>query len=77
MDKTQRTPLPITDRRGYRIQQAADYMGMTPWFVAQLVRSRRLLALKPAGSRHYIILKEDLDSLLDELKEEALLARSV
>jgi hypothetical protein len=45
--------------------------------VAEVVRSRRLLALKPAGSRHYIILKEDLDSLLDDLREEAMNAQPI
>jgi hypothetical protein len=68
----------MTHRRGAITKSSKPQStGLSPWFVAELVRSHRLLALKPAGSRHYIILKEDVDSLLDDLREEAMNAQSI
>ncbi len=43
-----------TDQRGYRIVEAAEYMG---------IRSGELPALKLC--RHYTILKQDMDAFLD------------
>jgi excisionase family DNA binding protein len=60
------TPSPLAetmDRRGYRIEEAARYMGVTPWFVELKVRSGELRALRMC--RHYTILKEDMDAFLD------------
>jgi excisionase family DNA binding protein len=51
------------DRRGYRIAEAAAYMGVTPWFVELKIRSGELRALRMC--RHYTILKEDMDAFLD------------
>lgn len=50
--------------RGYRIADAAAYMGVTPWFVELKIRSGELRALRMC--RHYTILKEDMDAFLDE-----------
>jgi hypothetical protein len=38
----------LTDlpRRGFRIAEAAIYMGVTPWYVEQIIRSKQLPALK-------------------------------
>lgn len=52
------------DRRGYRIAEAAAYMGVTPWFIELKIRSGELRALRMC--RHYTILKEDMDAFLDE-----------
>jgi excisionase family DNA binding protein len=50
-------------RRGYRIAEAAAYMGVTPWFVEVRIRSGELPALKLC--RHYTVLREDMDHFLD------------
>jgi excisionase family DNA binding protein len=49
--------------RGFRISEAAAYLGVSPWFVELKIRSKELPALKLC--HHYTILKEDLDSFLD------------
>jgi len=54
--------------RGFRIPEAAIYMGVSPWFVEQEIRAGRLPALKLC--RHYTLLKEDLDAYLDEAKDK-------
>jgi excisionase family DNA binding protein len=56
-------PQSISERRGYRIQEAAKYMGVSPWFVELKIRSGELPALKLC--RHYTVLKEDMDRYLD------------
>ena len=50
-------------RRGYRIADAALYMGVSPWFVEEKIRSGELPALKLC--RHYTVLREDMDDFLD------------
>jgi excisionase family DNA binding protein len=52
-----------TPRRGYRIAEAAVYMGASPWYVELKVRSGELQALKLG--RHWVILREDMDQFLD------------
>ena len=66
-----RTPTPNNERRGYRIAEAAAYMGVSPWFVELKIRSGELPALRLC--RHYTVLKEDMDAFLDE--ERAALER--
>jgi excisionase family DNA binding protein len=56
-------------RRGYRISEAADYMGVSPWFIELKIRSKELPALKLC--RHYTILKEDMDAFLDGERKKA------
>src|SRR2546421_11977759 len=51
-----------TDQRGYRIAEAAEYIGATPWFVEAKLRSGELPALKLC--RHYTILKQDMHAFL-------------
>jgi len=55
--------------RGFRIAEAAVYMGVSPWFVEQDIRAGRLPALKLC--RHYTLFKEDLDAYLDDAKDKA------
>jgi excisionase family DNA binding protein len=50
-------------RRGYRISEAAVYMGLSPWFIEEKIRAKELPALRLC--RHYTILKEDMDAFLD------------
>ena len=67
-------PHPET-HRGYRISEAAKYMGVSPWFVELEIRryqndkSTGLPALKLC--RHYTILKEDMDAFLDAHRSAA------
>jgi excisionase family DNA binding protein len=56
-------------RRGYRIAEAAEYMGVSPWFVELKIRSKELPALKLC--RHYTILKEEMDAFLDAERKKA------
>lgn len=52
-----------TLRRGFRIAEAATYMGVSPWFVEEKIRSGELPALKLC--RHYTVLREEMDKFLD------------
>ena len=65
--------LPATNdfqpRRGYRISEAAMYMGVTPWFIEEKIRAKELPALRLC--RHYTILKEDMDAFLDKQRRAA------
>lgn len=61
-------PKPAVTPRGFRIAQAALYMGVSPWFVEQEIRTGRLSALKLC--RHYTLLKEDLDAYLDDARDK-------
>ena len=56
-------------RRGYRLAEAAAYMGVTPWFLELKIRSGELPALKLC--RHYTVLKEDMDAFLDSQRARA------
>lgn len=54
--------------RGFRIVDAAHYMGVSPWHVEEIIRSGELPALRLG--RHYTILREDLDAYLDRKRKE-------
>src|SRR2546430_2860585 len=54
--------------RGYRIEEAAKYMGVTPWFIELKIRSGELPALKLC--RHYTVLRKDMDAFLDEARKK-------
>src|SRR5258708_19003832 len=56
-------------RRGYRISEAAVYMGVSPWFIEEKIRAKELPALRLC--RHYTILKEDMDAFLDMQRRAA------
>jgi excisionase family DNA binding protein len=57
----------LTDlpRRGFRIAEA---LGITPWYVEEIIRSKQLPAIKLG--RHYTILREDMDAFLDRKRGE-------
>jgi len=65
---TNTNPSPILPPRGLRIMDAANYMGVTPWYVEEIVRSGELPALRLC--RHYTILREDADAFLDRKRGE-------
>jgi excisionase family DNA binding protein len=50
--------------RGNSFGEAAEYLGVSPWFVELKIRSKELPALRMC--RHYTILKEDMDAFLDD-----------
>jgi hypothetical protein len=60
--------------RGLRIEDAAAYSGLSPFYVEELIRSGRLLSIGGPGSgvsAAHIVLREHLDELLDELAVDA------
>ncbi len=62
------SPAFVVSPRGFRIEEAAMYMGLTPFFIEEEIRAGRLPALHLC--RHYTILREDMDSYLDAAKEK-------
>jgi hypothetical protein len=64
---------PVTPR-GLRIEQAAQYSGLSPFYLEQCVRDGTLPAIGGQGSgvcAAYVILREKLDEYLDELEKAA------
>jgi hypothetical protein len=60
--------------RGLRIEAAALYSGLSPFFIESLIRNGTLPAIGGPGSgvcAAYVVLREDLDNYLDELREKA------
>ncbi len=60
--------------RGYRIEAAASYSGLSPFFLEEIIRNGTLPAIGGPGSgvcAAYVILKEHLDEYLDGLSEHA------
>ncbi len=57
----------LTDlpRRGFRI---AEVLGVTPWYVEEIIRSEQLPAIKLG--RRYTILRKDMDAFLDRKRGE-------
>ena len=58
--------VPVSDRRGLRIKEAADYIGVTNWFMEIAVREKKIPAQKLG--RHYVLFREDLDAFVDRLR---------
>jgi excisionase family DNA binding protein len=56
--------LPV--RRGLRIQEAAHYLGCSPWFVEVAVRSKKIPAHKLG--RHYVLFRDDLDAYIERVR---------
>lgn len=54
--------------RGFRVTEAASYMGLAPSLVELKIRSGELFALKLC--RHWTILREDMDRFLDVEREK-------
>lgn len=60
--------------RGLRIEQAAHYSGLSPFYIEEQIRVGNLLSIGGPGSgvcRAHIILREHLDKFLDDLAETA------
>jgi len=57
---------PLSDRRGLRIKEAADYIGSTPWFIEVVVRSKKIPTHKLG--RHYVLFKDDLGAYVNRLR---------
>ncbi len=64
MQFSNQTIQPSLQPRGFRIKEAAIYMGLSPWTVEVLIRTKKLPVLKIC--RHYTVLKEDMDAFLNE-----------
>jgi hypothetical protein len=65
---------PAITPRGMRIEAAASYSGLSPFYIEQLIRDGQLPALGGPGSgvcAAYVVLREHLDQYLDELREQA------
>jgi excisionase family DNA binding protein len=52
--------------RGFRIRQAAAYLGCTPWYVEIAIRSKKIPAHKLG--RHYVLFKDDLDNYIERVR---------
>jgi hypothetical protein len=66
--------LPFPQRRGLRIEEAAQYSGLSPFYIAELIRNGKLTAIggpKTGVCAAYIVTREILDELLDKLVAEA------
>jgi excisionase family DNA binding protein len=63
-------------RRYLREDVAAVYLGQTPFFVGELIRSGRIRAIKPPGAKYRVLDTRDLDAFMAEQKaaEPALVA---
>jgi excisionase family DNA binding protein len=55
--------------RGFRVPEAARYIGSTICFIRQAIKDREIPALM-LGKRH-VLLKEDLDNFLDAQRRRA------
>lgn len=66
--------VPFPTRRGFRIEDAADYSGLSPFHIEECIRLGKLLSIggpKSGVSRAHIVLREHLDAFLDKLAEQA------
>ena len=61
-------PIPFQPRRGYRIAQAAEYIGCTPWYCEEAIRQHRLKATKMG--RAWVVFIEDLNTFIDQEKSK-------
>jgi len=60
--------------RGLRIEAAASYSGLSPFYIEELIRAGMLPAVGGPGTgvcAAYIVLREHLDDFLTELGEQA------
>ncbi len=65
---------PTITPRGLRIEAAASYSGLSPFYIEELIRAGTLPAVGGQGSgvcAAYIVLREHLDEYLDGLGEQA------
>jgi hypothetical protein len=67
-------PSPGITPRGLRIEKAAAYSGLSPFYIEAIIRNGTLPAIGGPSSgvcAAYVILREHLDDLLTELGEAA------
>jgi len=72
-------PSPVLLPRGLRTEQAAQYSGLSPFYIEELIRNGTLPAVGGPGSgvcAAYIVLREHLDECLDKLAGKRLNVRS-
>jgi len=55
-------------RRYLREDVAAVYLGQTPFFVGELIRSGRIRAIKPHGAKYRVLDIQELDAFMSEQK---------
>ena len=68
-------PVKYPTARGLRIESAAAYSGLSPFFIEEQIRAGNLLSIGGPGSgvsQAHIVLREHLDEYLDQLAENAL-----
>lgn len=59
--------VPLSDRRGLRIKEAARYLGTSPWWIEVAIREKRIPAYKP-NTNYFIVFRDDLDAYIDSLR---------
>lgn len=67
-------PSPTFTPRGYRIEQAAAYSGLSPFYIEECIRSGELLSIGGPGSgvaAAHVVTREHLDEFIDALVERA------
>lgn len=65
---------PALQPRGLRIEQAAQYTGLSPFFIEECIRNGDLLSYGGPGSgvsAAHIVTREHLDQFVDKLVERA------
>ncbi|SRR5260370_772594 len=65
---------PTLAPRGLRIEQAAQFSGLSPFYIEELIRNGTLPAIGGPSSgvcAAYVVLREHLDEYLDSLGEQA------
>jgi excisionase family DNA binding protein len=59
--------VPLSDRRGLRIKEAAIYLGTSPWWVEIAIREKRIPAYK-FKTNYYVLFREDLDAYIERVR---------
>ena len=65
---------PSLQPRGLRIEAAASYSGLSPFYIEEQIRAGNLLSIGGPGSgvcAAHVVLREHLDKFLDDLAEAA------
>jgi hypothetical protein len=64
---------PSITPRGLRTEQAAQYSGLSPFYIEELIRNGTLPAVGGPGTgiAAYVVLREHMDEYLDELSVAA------
>jgi hypothetical protein len=65
---------PSITPRGLRIEAAAQYSGLSPFFLEEIIRNGTLPAIGGPGSgvcAAYVVLREHIDEYLDTVSQQA------